>query len=121
MAQATVNLSEEAEEWLVGLEPRERGPAVTVLRMLERMGVTLPAPWSSALEGTKYPLRELRPQQGRSPLRIFYGFDSKREAYVMAGGDKAKDKRLYQRIIPKLERMWDEHQREIQEEDDNNS
>ena len=38
-----------------------------VVKILEQVGVALGEPYSSALEGTKHPLRESRPQAGEVP------------------------------------------------------
>jgi hypothetical protein len=43
-----------------------------VVEFLRGAGVLLKFPHSSALEVTKQPLRELRPRQGASPLRIVW-------------------------------------------------
>ncbi len=76
-------------------------------------------PHCSALEGSRYPLRELRPKRGDSPLRPIYGFDPKREALLLLGGDKSDDKRFYERITPKVERLWEDHLADLADEDAN--
>jgi hypothetical protein len=115
---SVVNATEEFEEWLAGLAPREREQVLRVVKLLELMGVQLPFPHSSALEGARYPLRELRPKRGDSPLRPIYGFDPKREALLLLGGDKSDDKRFYERIIPKVERLWEDHLADLDDEED---
>lgn len=115
---SVVNATEEFEEWLAGLAPREREHVLRVVKLLEAMGVQLPFPHSSALEGSRYPLRELRPKRGDSPLRPIYGFDPKREALLLLGGDKSDDKRFYERIIPKVERLWEDHLADLDDEED---
>jgi hypothetical protein len=112
-----VKTTEDFEEWLVGLLPREREQVLHVVKLLEIMGLQLPYPYSSALEGSRYPLRELRPKRGDSPLRVVYGFDPKREALLLLGGDKGDDKRLYEHIIPKAERLWKDHLADLADED----
>jgi len=117
---AVVNTTDEFDEWLTGLSPRERQQVQQVVRMLELLGVQLPFPHSSGLEGSRYPvLRELRPKRGDSPLRPIYGFDPKREGLLLLGGDKSDDKRFYERIIPKVERLWEDHLADLADEDAN--
>ncbi|ABC83302.1 type II toxin-antitoxin system RelE/ParE family toxin [Anaeromyxobacter dehalogenans] len=86
------------------------------VKILEQVGITLGEPYSSALKGTRHPLRELRPKRGASPLRIIYAFDPKREALLLIGGDKGNDKRFYERTIPKAERLWDAHLQHLEKE-----
>ena len=45
----------------------------------------------------------------RSPLRILYAFDPRREALVLLGGDKGAEPRFYPRIIERAEALWAEH------------
>src|SRR2546422_3725270 len=59
--------------------------------------------------GTRHPLRELRPRQGASPLRVVYAFDPLRDVVLLIGGDKGSDARFYERIIPRAERIWKEY------------
>ncbi len=61
------------------------------------------------MEGTREPIRELRPKRGASPLRVFYAFDPDRDAVLLLGGDKAGDARFYERMVPKVERIWTEY------------
>jgi len=59
--------------------------------------------------GTDLSLRELRPRQGRSSLRIVYAFAPARQAVLLIGGDKAEDPRFYRRIVAAAERIWREY------------
>jgi hypothetical protein len=80
------------------------------------VGIALGEPYSSALKGTKHPLRKLRPKRGASPLRIIYAFDPEREALLLIGGEKGNDKRFYERAIPKAERLWEAHLEQLEKE-----
>ncbi len=113
---AVVNATREFEQWVEALSHREQKSVLQVVKILEQAGVALGEPYSSALEGTKYPLRELRPKRGKSPLRIVYAFDPRREALLLLGGDKGADKRFYERAIAKAEQLWDEHLQDITKE-----
>jgi hypothetical protein len=114
---AVIRTTEDYEEWLAGLLPRERREVLRVVTLLEQLGVQLPFPHSSALEGSRYPLRELRPKRGDSPLRPIYAFDPRRDAVLLLGGDKSNSKRFYERIIPKVERLWEDHLADLADED----
>jgi hypothetical protein len=47
---------------------------------------------------------------------VIYGFDSRREALLLLGGDKGADKRFYERAIPRAERLWEEHLEDLAKE-----
>ena len=72
---------------------------------------------SSAIKGSRFPLRELRPKRGKSPLRIIYAFDPRRQAILLIGGNKASDKKMYGTIIPQAEAIWEQHLKDVSEED----
>jgi hypothetical protein len=79
---------------------------------LEIQGVSLPFPYSSAIVGSQYPLRELRIQSGGRPLRVLYIFDPQRNAVLLIGGDKTGDDRFYERMVPTAERIWEVYRNE---------
>lgn len=54
--------------------------------------------------------------QGR-PLRTLFCFDPRRKAILLIGGDKAGDSRFYDRMIPRVDALFDEHFGEIESED----
>jgi hypothetical protein len=59
-------------------------------------------------------MRELRVQSQGRPLRVFYIFDVRRQAVLLIGGDKTGDKRFYETMVPKAERVWVEYCRDVQ-------
>ena len=115
MPSAVVNTTEEVEAWLRSLQPRDQGDVQHVIKLLELMGIQLPFPHSSALNGARYGLRELRPRRGESPLRIIYAFDPHREAVILLGGDKGADKRFYDRVIPVAEALFEEYRGHLED------
>ena len=86
---------------------KEPNPLSSILS--PRCRASMMVPHSSGLKGSKEPLRELRPRQGKSPLRVVYAFDPQRDAVLLIGGDKGSDARFYERIIPRAERIWKEY------------
>lgn len=81
-----------------------------VVDLLEARGVALGYPHSSAINGSKHALRELRVQAGGRALRVFYAFDPKRQAVVLIGGDKTgQGERFYDEMIPTAERIWEDY------------
>ena len=93
--------------WYYALEDRDREAVYRAVGVLEQAGTALGFPQSSALQGTTYPLRELRMQSGGRPLRVFYAFDPSRQAVLLLGGDKTGDGRFYETFVPRAERIWE--------------
>ncbi len=110
--------TDEFETWLVSLTARERKDVLRVVDLLELQGPRLGRPHSGALLGTKLPLRELRPRAGHSPLRPIYAFDPNRDAVLLIGGDKGADKKMYARIIPIAERLWEGHLDDVKHQEE---
>ena len=107
MFRLEVIYTDEFGEWFDALEESEQDAGIVVARMRGQMGVTLGFPASSALRGSRYALRELRPKQGRSPLRVIYAFDPRRDAVLIIGGDKGSSAKFYDRIIRTAEAIWE--------------
>jgi len=107
-----VIVTEEFREWYEALEDPLADAVYRLVGLLEVRGVTLGHPYSSAIEGSRYPLRELRADTGGRYLRVFYAFDPQRQAVLLLGGDKTGDKRFYETYVPKAERLWGEYLQE---------
>src|ERR1700712_439415 len=90
----------EFEEWFLGLGHADAQAVVRIVGLLEAKGVALGYPHSSALENSRFALRELRVQSLGPPLRIVYAFDPQRQAVLILGGDKTGDARFYSWMIP---------------------
>ncbi len=104
-----VIVTDEFKAWFGELSEDDDEAVSIVIGLLEERGVGLGYPHSSAIEGSKIALRELRAQSGGRPLRVFYKFDPKRRAVLLIAGDKTGDKRFYERMIPLAERLWGEY------------
>ena len=103
----------EFEEWFVGLGEADARAVVRGVGLLEAKGLALGFPYSSALGGSRYALRELRVQSLGHPLRIVYAFDPRRQAVLIFGGDKTGDDRFYEWAIPKAEAIWEKYLEEL--------
>lgn len=62
-------------------------------------------------------MRELRVQHEGRPYRILYAFDPRRIAILLIGGDKTGDNRWYASFVPVADDLYDQHLREIREEE----
>jgi hypothetical protein len=107
--QTQILITDEYAEWFGELTQHQRKAVRRIVAMLEMMGVTLPFPYSSAIEGTDYPIRELRIKAKGDQIRVLYAFDPIRRAVLLVGGDKTGDDRFYDRLIPIAERLWEQH------------
>lgn len=99
----------EFETWYLGLAADDTEAVFTMVGLLEAKGTALGFPYSSAIKGVSFALRELRIQSGGRPLRVFYAFDPKRQAVLLLGGDKTGDDRFYETMVPRAERLWREY------------
>lgn len=104
--------TDEFRDWYRALDDGDARAVARSVDRLEMLGVALPFPFSSAIAGSRYALRELRAQSSGRPLRVFYIFDPRRDAVLLIGGDKTGDDRFYQRLIPWAERLWETFQKE---------
>ncbi len=104
-----VVVTNEFRVWYGALAASDQDAVRRVVNLLEHRGVGLGEPYSSALIGSKHALRELRIQSRGRPIRVFYAFDSRRQAVLLIAGNKTGANRFYEVFIPKAERIWEEY------------
>ncbi|MGD9765899.1 MAG: type II toxin-antitoxin system RelE/ParE family toxin [Candidatus Binatia bacterium] len=110
----TVRMTRQFHAWVDALDRNAREAVFEVIEMLKDRGVHLREPHTKSIEGTTYPLRELRTKALRRAVRAIYAFDPRRDAVLLIGGIKAgNDKHFYKGIVPKAERIWIEYLREL--------
>ena len=113
----TVEYTDEFETWWVELAEGMQDDIDRVVMLLEEHGPTLGFPYSSATNGARFAIRELRVQSDGHPIRILYAFDPVRSALLLIGGDKTGNDRWYVENVPKAEQIFEEHLKEIKLED----
>lgn len=101
-------------EWYEGLAVDEQESVYRVVSLLERLGVALGFPYSSAIGGSMHPLRELRIQHQGRPFRVLYAFDPMRQAVLLIGGDKTGNERFYDEMVPKAGALWEAYLKETE-------
>lgn len=116
MSKVEVVATDEFIEWYASLIHQDADAVALNVERLEQRGVTLGFPYTSAINGTKEPLRELRIQSQGRPLRVFFAFDPLRQAVLLIGGDKTGDDQFYEAYIPRAEAIWKEYLVEIKDE-----
>ncbi|MHB1013343.1 MAG: type II toxin-antitoxin system RelE/ParE family toxin [Desulfobacteria bacterium] len=76
---------------------------------------SLPYPHSSDVKGARHGnMRELRVQHKGEPYRVLYAFDPRRTALLLIGGKKTGDDRWYTKNVPKADKIYDKHLKELE-------
>ena len=81
-------------------------------KLLQEFGPDLGRPAVDTLKGSRHSnMKELRFAWEGQVWRIAFAFDPRREAILLAGGDKggANERRFYKRLIATADRRFDEH------------
>jgi len=104
-----VVVTDRFKEWYEALSMQEQEAVFRVVTLLEGRGVSLGYPYSSAIEGSRHALRELRVQHQGRPYRVLYAFDPERNAVLLLGGDKGGNERFYEQSIPIAEALWEQY------------
>ncbi|HEX9581039.1 MAG TPA: type II toxin-antitoxin system RelE/ParE family toxin [Gemmatimonadales bacterium] len=105
-----VEYTDEFGAWWEGLCWEEQESVNVRVRLLQRYGPSLPAPYSSGVVQSRHGrVRELRVQHKGRPYRVLYAFDPRRVAILLMGGDKTGNDRWYELFVPFADRLYDEH------------
>lgn len=81
-------------------------------KLLQEFGPSLGRPAVDTLKGSRHAnMKELRFAWEGEVWRVAFAFDPRREAVLLAGGDKggANERRFYKRLIATADRRFDEH------------
>ena len=84
--------------------------------LLQEFGPNLGRPTVDTLNGSKFPnMKELRFNWEGEVWRVAFGFHAKRQAILLAGGDKAGagQKRFYKRLIGNADERYGKHLTEL--------
>ena len=105
------------KDWYTSLDIEEQKSVMVVVDLLEQEGPALPYPHSSAIVGVKrFDLRELRIQHQGRPYRVLYGFDPRRSAVLLLGGDKTGNNRWYEQNVPRAEKLYAQYLADLRKE-----
>jgi hypothetical protein len=101
--------TEQAADWITGLDDDSRRHVLAAIEMLRERGPALGRPLVDRIEGSRHHnLKELRV----STLRALFAFDPNRRAIILLGGDKRGDWRAwYKRNIPIADDLYDDYLR----------
>lgn len=110
----TVLFEQPFEDWFLSLTREEKVDILAGIKVLEEYGPQLSRPQVDTLKGSKLKnLKELRVQHAGDPYRILFIFDPLRQAVLLCGGNKAGDKRFYDRMIPIAEKSYRQYLKEL--------
>ena len=88
-------------------------------KVLAQFGPQLRRPHADTLEGSKYPnMKELRFNCEDGKWRVAFAFDSKREAILLAAGDKvgANQAKFYEQLIKTADERFAAYLERVREE-----
>lgn len=109
-----VEFTDEFRQWWQTLTDDEQESVLAGVILLRQLGPFLGRPHADAVKGSRHSnMKELRTQHRGRALRTLFAFDPRRRAILLIGGDKTADDRFYARMIPRADRLYDEHLREL--------
>ena len=74
-------------------------------------------PHADLVMTSAYPnMKELRTQHEGRPYRTLFAFDPRRIAILLLGGDKTGNDRWYTEFVPRADKIYAEHLRQLEEE-----
>lgn len=108
---------DEFDSWLCEQLEDLQDEILKVIGLLALKGPQLSRPYADHIKGSSLKnLKELRIQWSGDPYRVLFAFDPQRNAILLLGGNKAGDKRWYDKNIPVAEKRFVEHLKSLEEE-----
>src|ERR1041385_6838525 len=113
-----VEFSDEFGEWWDSLTAAEQKSVDFSVSLLQEAGPTLRMPHSSGIAMSRHAhMRELRIQHEGRPYRVLYGFDPRRTALLLIGGDKTGNNRWYEERVPLPDPIYARPLRELKKDE----
>jgi hypothetical protein len=115
MRSRTVVKTAEFERWTRTLDSERAAKVSGAIERVAEGGPTLGRPRVDVIHGSRVPkLKEARVDRG---IRLLFAFDSRQNAVMLLGGDKAgKWNRWYPEKVKLAERLYADHERGIGKE-----
>jgi hypothetical protein len=107
-----VKIGDEFEPEFDALHENVRTEILGLSRLLQQFGPQLARPRVDTLKGSRHRnMKELRFEAADGVWRVAFAFDTKREAILLAAGDKSgvSEKRFYRELIRKADDRFDAH------------
>ena len=97
-------------DWIKSLDEDAREAILKHLMILREIGPSLGRPYVDSIKESKYKnMKELRVQNKKRLFRIFFIFDTERQAILLIGGDKRGEKKFYKTMIPLADNLYEEY------------
>ena len=107
-----VEFGDEFEPEFDALHQDVQTEILALSRLLQQFGPQLKRPRVDTLKGSRHAnMKELRFSASQGEWRVAFAFDPKREAILLAAGDKfgVGEKRFYRELIRKADDRFDAH------------
>jgi hypothetical protein len=112
-----VEFTDEFSEWWNSLNEGEQEDVQASVILLRERGPALGRPHVDLVTSSAYPnMKELRTQHNGKPYRTLFAFDPRRIAILLIGGDKTGNDRWYMEFVPRADKVYAEHLRQIEKE-----
>jgi len=112
-----VEYTDEFDAWWNNLSEAEQEEIDAKVDLLEERGPTLSRPHADRVESSRHSnMKELRGKVEERHLRVLFAFDPRRTALLMLGGDKTGDPTWYDRFVPLADDLFDQHLKEVEQE-----
>ncbi len=114
-----IERTDEIANWIQSLDEEAREAILKNLIILREIGPNLGRPYVDTIKQSRHKnMKELRVQNKLRLYRIFFIFDSDRQAILLIGGDKRGVKRFYEKMIPLADDLYDRilHTRRVNNE-----
>jgi len=112
-----VEYTDEVEAWWEALPETVQESLAHDIEILAAVGPGLGRPQVDTVKGSRFTnMKELRTQHAGEPYRTFFAFDPRRCAILIIGGNKAGDKRFYERFIPLADKLYEVHLAQLRQE-----
>ena len=115
-----VEYTDEFESFWDDLSVEQQEALDQRVALLAQRGPALKRPVVGEIKGSKNDpkMKELICETEGAHLRVLFIFDPRRTAILLTGGDKSGSwKSWYREAIPEADRLYDEHLKELSEED----
>lgn len=98
----------EFSAWFGDLDQRAQDAVMDRVNVLRLVGPSLRRPYADTVAGSRHSnMKELIvPYRA---IRVFFAFDRRRRAVLLIGGSKLGDKRFYEHMIRRADRLYDGH------------
>jgi hypothetical protein len=108
--------TDEFEEWWAELSEEDQEAIDVAVGQLETKGPTLGRPFVDQIKSSRYKnMKELIPLA--SDIRILFAFDPRRIAILLIAGNKSGEwEEWYKTLVPKADRLFDEHLETLERE-----